>query len=102
MTQISEREQRQLEQLKDRLLRYESGSFSLANLVSEVDFLIEALEEVDAEKRLALRREWSVLEEVYADALDRGGPELTDESAKRADRTVEKLTHLVFEIDSQS
>ena len=97
--QFSERERRQLEQLKDRLLRYESGSLPLATLISEVDFLVESLEEVPADQRAALRREWSVLEEVYADALDRGGRELSDESESLADRTVQKLTQLIAEIE---
>ena len=99
--QLSEREGRQLALLRNRLLCYESGNLPLATLIAEVDFLIEALEEVGAEQRSELRRQWSVLEEIYADALDRGECELCDESDKLADRTVEKLTQLVTEIEAQ-
>jgi len=98
--QLLERERRQLAHLKDRLLRYESGRLTLSTLIAELDFLIEALEVVDAEKRSALRCQWSVLEEIYADSLDRGIRELGDESEKLVDRAVEELTRLVAEIET--
>jgi len=92
---FSERDRRQLELLKERLFLYERDEIRLRTLIADLDFLIEAFEGADAAWRESLRKEWSVLEEVNAVALDRGFAELDPESERLVDRAVHGLFELV-------
>ena len=73
---LSDYDRRQLGHMQERLFLYEQGTLNLAALIADLDFLTDALQTVDADWRDAVRREWSILEEVYADALDTAAAEL--------------------------
>jgi len=92
---LSERDRRQLGLLKERLFLYERGTIPLRTLIADIDFLIEAFEGVDTAWRELLRKEWSILEEVNAVALDRGIKEFDQESKLLVDRAVQSLFELV-------
>jgi hypothetical protein len=92
---FSDRDRRQLDLMKERLLLYERDEIHLPTLIADIDFLIEAFDSVDPVWRQALREEWSVLEEVYAVALDRGHTHLDTDSERLVDRAVEALSELV-------
>lgn len=92
---FSERDCRQLELMKERLFLYERDEIQLRTLIADLDFLIEAFESVDPAWRESLRKEWSILEEVNAVALDRGVTELDLESERLVDGAVHGLFELV-------
>jgi hypothetical protein len=92
---LGARDRRQLELLRERLFLYERDEIPLRTLIADLDFLIEAFEGADAAWREALRKEWAILEEVNAVALDRGVTELDPESERLVDRAVHGLFELV-------
>jgi hypothetical protein len=65
--------ERQLIRLVERLDLFKEGVISLSVLVSDADFLLRALEDVDKRFFEDLRKEWAVLEEVWAVAVDSNG-----------------------------
>jgi hypothetical protein len=75
--------------MKERLFLYERDEIQLRTLIADLDFLIEAFESVDQAWRESLRKEWSILEEVNAIALDRGVTDLDLESERLVDRAVQ-------------
>jgi hypothetical protein len=94
-TRLSEREERQLELMRERLVLYKNGELPLPRLIADLDALIEALEEVDPAWRRTLRGRWSVLEEVYAVALDRRLTRLDEEGQQLVRKAVDDILQLV-------
>jgi hypothetical protein len=92
---FSKHDDRQIALMRERLSLYERGEMRLATLVGDLDFLIGSLESVDDSVRESLRREWSILEEVSAVALDRGIMKLDSESELLVARAVRALRKLV-------
>jgi hypothetical protein len=70
MATIDARDLRQLRKMDERLQMYQDGRISLRVLIADLEFLLGAFEEIDETVRLDLREVWTVLEEVYAVALD--------------------------------
>jgi hypothetical protein len=66
----------------------------LATLIADLDFLIESFESVAPGWKQSLRRQWGILEEVYAVALDRGIAPLDLESEALVDRALRGLFEL--------
>jgi hypothetical protein len=91
----SEREERQLDLMREQLERYRNGEIRLPKLIADLDALIDALEEADPAWRRSLRERWAVFEEVYAVSLDRGVTELDEEGRGLVRRAVDDLLQLL-------
>ena len=95
---ISEHDQRQLSRMFERLEMFEKEKISLGVLISDIEFLLGALEAVDHRMKQSLRERWCVLEEIYSVArvMKAGRLSPDDESAIRD--TVKMLQARVAEI----
>ena len=71
---------RQVRRIQDQLLAFRAGHCSLAHFIGESEFLLAAIKNICSEWKAGIDSEIGVLEEVYADALDRGLPELDGRS----------------------
>lgn len=70
MKQLNEYDARQLRKIEAVIAEYNSGKKSLYGLIGDIEFLIDALEDVDDNFKSVLLHEWGRLEIVYAMALD--------------------------------
>jgi hypothetical protein len=64
-------------------------------LITDLSALIDSLEEQEPDWKQRLRDRWSVLEEVYAVALDRGMTRLSEEGERLASDAVEQLLQML-------
>ena len=88
----SEREQFLAGLMRQSLDGYERGDFGVAQLVSDVESVIEALLEIsDPNWVEELRTNWSRLEIIYATALDQGHPGLSNEEQGRVAEVVSDI-----------
>jgi hypothetical protein len=78
MTGLTEHDQRQIERMAERLEQFEKGDISLRVLIADLEFLVGALQSVEATIREQLRDKWEVLEEVYSVAVGMRGGKLDD------------------------
>ncbi len=83
---------RQFKLMLQRLVAFEMKSISLGQLVSDLEALNSALQEVDTYWSNAFLAQWSVLEDVHADALDR---EINDIPAPLLERPLEEIERLI-------
>src|SRR5688572_8955247 len=67
-----EYQERQLDLMRDRLVRYGNGELRLSTLIGDLDALITAAGNPDPVWQRTMRDLWGVLEQVYAVSLDRG------------------------------
>lgn len=66
-----DREQRQLQLMRERVIGLADGSLYLATAIADLEGLLSALERTPEEWIDKFREEWSELEIAYAVALDR-------------------------------
>jgi len=83
---------RQFKLMLQRLVAFEMKSISLGQLVSGLEALNSALQEVDTYWSTAFLAQWSVLEDVHADALDR---EINDIPVSLLERPLEAIERLL-------
>lgn len=78
---ISEYNQRQLHKMLDQIQSFEDKKISLGSLVGDLDFLLSALElSGEISWKQEVDREIGVMEEIYADALDKKAIQLEHKS----------------------
>src|SRR5215212_2967614 len=88
-------DQRQYNRMLDLLEAYERKHISLGTLIGNLEALLESLERVSANWPNSFLREWGVLEEIYAVALDQGATRLEDQDLQLIGDTTAKLKNLV-------
>lgn len=91
---MSEYDQRQYHRIIERLGAYESRQIPVSRLISDLEGLLCALEDVNAEWRQAFRREWGVLEQEWAGALEHNSVELNISARRRVDAAVKRLKEI--------
>jgi len=96
----SEKNQRQYRQMLAGLAgdAYDRGTASLGQLISTLEFLLAAVEEVDLEWRSRFQKHWGVLDEVNAYVLDCGRKDFSDEEKLILKREVENLRRTIEEV----
>ncbi len=94
---MKEYNERQLRVMRDLLQQWDSGKTNIANLITNLEALLEALESVDEDWKRAFRRQWGVLEIEYAVTLDRGQTSLSSDGIERISRAVEEMRCLLAE-----
>lgn len=94
---MTDYDRRQFEEMVKRIERYRQGSLPFGKLIADLEALLCALESTDDAWKRAFQKEWSKLELLYADALDRGQAALSAEAANIAAEAVENLWKLTNE-----
>jgi CRISPR/Cas system CSM-associated protein Csm2 small subunit len=81
----------------DQIRDFESKRIDLKHLINGLDALLCALEEADAVWKSEFQRNWGVLEDIYAVALDRK-KQLGAEDWKLIEATVQRMKHLLAQV----
>ena len=87
--------QRQYQRMIASIDAYESGQMSLPKLIDNLDALLVCLENMSGEWYDSFMGEWTVLEEVYAVALDRNGGRLEDDDLRKIASAVNAIRIMV-------
>ena len=96
---MSDYDNRQYLRMLDQIRDFESKRIDLKHLINGMKFLLSALEKADTTWKSEFQREWGVLEEVYAVALDRKR-QLTQDDWKLINAAVEAMTQLITRVYS--
>jgi hypothetical protein len=88
---MNDYDKRQCASMLEQLTQFESKQIDLKHLISGLESLLGLLEEVDANWKATFQSRWGVLEEVYADMLDRGYKNLPDSHQKLVEKSVHDL-----------
>jgi hypothetical protein len=84
--------------MDERLGMFEDGRVSLRVLIADIEFLLSALEALDATIREELRERWGVLEEVYSVAVAMHDGKVDTQSEALVRETVKALRERVGEL----
>ncbi len=87
--------QRQLENMLNQLAAYEARRVDLAGLISSLESLLNALENMPKSWVDQVRRQWGVLEEVYSVAIVREQPVESPENRVLVDQAIIKIRELI-------
>lgn len=88
---------RQLHLMTEQLDAYGRGAMDLGALVSRLDGLQNALPDAGASWRNEFSRQWGVLEDVYADSLDKNLKEIPMEHMSLVGKAIQEIRRLVSE-----
>jgi hypothetical protein len=91
---MTDYDRRQFQEMVKRIDGYRQGSLPFNKLITDLEALLCALESTDDAWKRAFQKEWSKLELLYADALDRGQISLSTEATNMAAEAVENLWKL--------
>ena|SRR6266850_8458954 len=92
---MSDYNARQYGLMLEQIKQFESKQIDLKHLINGLESLLCALEKPDEKWKSAFQSKWGVLEEVYADALDKGYSELPDSHKRLVTEAVRDLQMLV-------
>src|SRR5262245_1468560 len=90
----SEHDQRQLNKMLERLDLFTKNQVALDVLISDISFLLSALEMKDGEVAQCIKKQWEVLEEVHAVALSENRA-LNNTDATLIDAATHQIRELV-------
>jgi hypothetical protein len=92
----------QVQQVRQSLHSSVSDVESLGRLVAELEVLLAQMDSTEHEFTTACREHWTVLEEVYAVALDRNIPVIDEASKKLVQESISGLCGLLERYDRTS
>ena len=95
---MSAYDQRQCRLMLERVEEFDSGKLALRKLISDLEALLWALQEIDKHWTEDFHKQWSILEEVYADALARKCKNLPPYSRKLVKSSIEKMKELLKQL----
>ncbi|HBE32357.1 MAG TPA: hypothetical protein DD990_13765 [Cyanobacteria bacterium UBA11368] len=87
--------QRQYQRIIEAIEAYEHKRIRLAQLISDLEALVESLENISYEWRSLLLSQWGMLEDVYAYTLDEGRTDLEEEDISLISQALAELKELV-------
>jgi len=79
----------------NQIARYDAGRIDLAGLISSLESLLSALQSMPESWVNQLRRQWSVLEEVYSVAVVREQPVESTGNRRLVDQAITKIRELL-------
>ena len=91
MVSLTDHDRRQLERMAERLILFQEGKLSLQVLINDLDFLLHALEAIDADARQTLQENWETLEEVYSVAIGMNQGVVDEEATSLIHKSVATL-----------
>ncbi len=86
---------RQYRLMLDKLDAFGTQKLPLSNLISNLDGLLNALEDTDEQWKNAFLRQWGVLEDVYANSLDKNLQEIPGDQQVLVSKAVAEIRKLV-------
>ena len=92
---MSDYDKRQYALMLEQLTQFESKQIDLKHLISGLESLLCLLEQADSDWKAAFQSRWGVLEEVYADMLDRRYKNLPDSHQELVENSVRDLKAMV-------
>jgi len=96
---ISEFDARQLRKMKLQLAAFQRGELSLAGIIGDVDFLLNAMEAIPLAWKQRVHEFVVTLEEVYAIALDLGYTEVDEQGQRFIAEAIEGIQHCLDEMN---
>lgn len=101
---IGEQNQRHYQRMQQALasLPSEQNIRSIGALIVSIDCLLQALERPDANWKDRARKQWGILEEVNAFALDSGRSSFSNEEQMLLNRAIQNLRSLIEEVHPHS
>ena len=94
----SEYDARQVCKMKQQLRAFQCGELSLGGFIGDVDFLLNAIEEIPLDWKERVHDFVSTLEVIYAVSLDQGRTEVDDEDMKQVAEATEGIRRCLEEI----
>lgn len=79
----------------DRLNTFDNKLTTLGDLIASLNGLLNAVTDIDQGWKTAFQKQWAMLEEVYADALDKDLREISAENLGLVNRAIEEIRRLV-------
>lgn len=101
MFRLSEHNARQLSKMQECLAQFQEGRIGLRKLIANLEFLMSALQDFDAEVLEEIRDKWAVLEEVYSAAMALHHGEVSDQGMAAIGDSVGTLREHLRRIISQ-
>jgi hypothetical protein len=99
---MSDYDQRQYKLMLELLKAFDKRSLGLRKLIADLEALLVCLQDTDEEWKESFHKQWGRLEDVYADALDKGYKQLPQDDQTRVEDAIYHLQQLVQKrIDSE-
>lgn len=95
---ISDFDARQLRKIRLQLAAFQSGKLTLGSIIGDMDFLLNALEDLPREWKQRVFEFVVTLEEVYAMGLDLGHAEINEEGKRLIAEATEGIQQCLEEI----
>jgi hypothetical protein len=92
---MSDYDNRQYILMIEQLDQFKLKQIDLKHLINGLESLLGVLTEPDEKWKFDFQRQWGVLEDVYADAIDRGRLELPDAHKELVEQAVQKLEAMI-------
>jgi hypothetical protein len=74
---------------------FQKDLIGLGSLVRKLDGLINALEMPTSSWKTSILKEWGILEDVYADLLDRGEKTISGAHAEIVSESIQRIRNLI-------
>jgi len=85
----------QYERMRDVLDAFQLRNVEMGKMIADLETLLRSLTNADQSWKEAFYREWALLDDIYAVAVDRGYSRIPAEQQKLVDKAVQKLIILV-------
>lgn len=95
---ISKLDVRQLRKMKAQIAAFKRGELNLGSFIGNMDFLLNAIEDMPLEWKQRVNEFVGVLEEVYGVMLDRGYIEVDQQGQQFIDEATEGICNCLEEI----
>jgi len=95
---MSDYDNRQYRLMMQRIEEFEKSKIGLQRLIADLDALLCSLQKADETWRSSFQKEWGVLEEVYAIALDKGSEKLPTEHWDLIDNALGNMKRLLAQV----
>jgi hypothetical protein len=92
---MADYDNRQYHLMLDQLNDFESKRINLKHLIGGLESLLGCLEEPAPDWKSGFQRQWGILEDVYAEAVDRGNMDLPEAHKKLLAEAVYNLKRMV-------
>ena len=93
---------RQMNLMLESLDAFDNEAISLRTVISRLDGLLNALDGMDDHWRKAFQRHWGLLEDVYANTLDREYATIPREHMLLVNKATAEIRRLIAEGQSES
>lgn len=98
MGRMDDYDSRQYRLMLDLLNEFDARSVGLRKVITDLEALLGSLKNADTEWKSSFYSHWAILEDVYADALDKGWTQLPSARQAMVEGAASSLRRLVEQI----